>query len=132
LRCWQIVEQVKASLWGAPANNGSQVVNLKPAQKDKFTIWINDYLWKSNKVLLPKNGSWQQQPGFEELMFQKIEVKDVASRVLLRDECYKFLNRAINQKRANAKFAVYKKYLSKKMWNDVELHAANSILLTTM
>jgi hypothetical protein len=89
-------------------------------------------MWKSNKVLLPKNGSRRQQPGIEELMFQKIEVKDVASRVLLRDECYKFLNRAINRKRANAIFAVYKKYLSKKMWNDVELHAANSILLTTM
>jgi hypothetical protein len=99
----------------------------KACAEDRFMIWINDYVWKSNKVLLPKNGSWRQQPGFEELMFQKIEVKDVASRVLLKDECYKFLNRAINQKRA-----MYKKYLlSKKMWNDVELHAANSILLTT-
>jgi hypothetical protein len=60
-------------------------------------------------------------------------VKDVASRVLLIDVCYKFLNRAINQKRAKAKFAVspYKKYLSKKMWNNVELHAANLILLTS-
>jgi hypothetical protein len=68
------------------------VVNLKPAQKDNFMIWINDYMWKSNKVLLPKNGSWWQQPGFEELMFQKIEVKDVASRVLLRDERFKQSN----------------------------------------
>jgi hypothetical protein len=48
-------------------------------------------------------------------MFKKLEVDSDAMKIIVRKQCYKILTRTINQKRANLKLAVYRKYLSKRM-----------------
>jgi hypothetical protein len=90
------------------------VDKLTDGQKDILTNWINSYVWRTNKLPLPENGTWQK-PEFERLMFKKLEADSDAMKIIVRKQCYKILMQTINQKRANLKVAVYRKYLSKRM-----------------
>jgi hypothetical protein len=93
--------------------NQQIVDKLTDAQKDIVSKWINSYVWRTNKLSLPKHGTWQK-PEFERLMFKKLEVNSDAMKVIVWKQCYKILMQTINQKRANLKLAVYRKYLSKR------------------
>jgi hypothetical protein len=94
--------------------NQQIVDKLTDGQKDILTKWINSYVWRTNKLPLPENGTWQK-PEFERLMFDKLEVDSDAMKIIVWKQCYKILMQTINQKIANLKLAVYRKYLSKRM-----------------
>jgi hypothetical protein len=78
-----------------------------------LTKWINSYVWRTNKLPLPENGTWQKLE-FKGLMFEKLEVDSDAMKIIVWKQCYKILMQMISQKRANLKLAVYRKYLSKR------------------
>jgi hypothetical protein len=87
---------------------------LTDGWKDILTKWINSYMWRTNKLPLPENGTWQK-PEFKQLMFEKLEVDSDAMKIaIVWKQCYKIPTQTINQKRANLKLAVYRKYLSKR------------------
>jgi hypothetical protein len=62
---------------------------LTDGQKDILTKWINSYVWRTNKLPLPKHGTWQK-PEFKRLMFEKLEVDSDAMKIIVRKQCYKF------------------------------------------
>jgi hypothetical protein len=54
-----------------------------------------------------------RNPKFDGRMFAKMQVTDSVEQNKIRLNCYKYITKGMNQKRANVKYAVYKKYLSK-------------------
>jgi hypothetical protein len=77
---------------GISSNSSGQnkqiVEQLTDAQKKNLTKWVNSYVWRTNKLALSEHGAWQQ-PEFERLMFEKLEVHSEAMKIIVRKECYK-------------------------------------------
>jgi hypothetical protein len=75
--------------------------------------FIIEYVWKCDKLLMLGNGTFTRNPKFDGRMFAKMQVTDSVEQNKIRLNCYKYITKGMNQKRANVKYVVYKKYLSK-------------------
>jgi hypothetical protein len=73
--------------------NKQIVEQLTDAQKENLTKWINNYVWRTNKLALSEHGAWQQ-PEFDRLMLEKLEVHSESMKIIVRKECYKILMQA--------------------------------------